>query len=103
MIEGDIDANSVLQLNAQRETIAQQANAAIEQAPIPDAAKEAQKNQFAENQDEFRETVVETFTDSLHHVFYVSAGLMALALVSVSLIKERELRDGKDDAPGVAE
>lgn len=103
MIDGEVDANTVLQINAQRDTIAEQANAAIDAAPIPAPAKDVQKEQFAANQEEFKNNVIAAFTDSLHTVFHVSAGLMLLALVAVSFITQRELRDGPDDAPGVIE
>jgi EmrB/QacA subfamily drug resistance transporter len=103
MLSGKVDANTVLQINAQRETIAEQANKAIDAAPIPTQIKDTQKEQFTKNQTEFKDTVVNAFSDSLHEVFYVSAGLMVLALIAVSFVKERKLRDGKNDAPGVVE
>lgn len=103
MLGDTIDANSVLQINAQRETISEQANKALDAAPIPTQVKDAQKEQFAKNQTEFKDTVVNAFSDSLHTVFYVSAGLMVLALVAVSFVREKKLRDGHNDAPGVAE
>jgi EmrB/QacA subfamily drug resistance transporter len=103
MLGDKIDANAVLQVNAQRETITEQANKAIDAAPAPTPIKEAQKEQFAKNQTEFKDTVVNAFSNSLHTVFHVSAGLMVLALIAVSFVKERKLRDGHNDAPGVAE
>lgn len=103
MLGDKIDANTVLQINAQRATIADQATEAIDAAPVPTQIKETQKEQFAKNQTEFKDTVVNAFSDSLHKVFYVSAGLMVLALIAVSFVKEKKLRDGHNDAPGVAE
>jgi MFS transporter len=103
MLQDKVDANTVLQINAQRDTITQQATKAIDAAPVPSAVKTAQKEQFLKNQTEFKDNVVNAFTDSLHIIFYVAAGLMVLALVAVSFVKERKLRDGKNDAPGVSE
>lgn len=97
-----IDSNTVLQLNAQRDTIAQSANRSIDAAPLPPQVKAQQKDQFNKNQAEFKNTVVTAFSNSLHQVFYVSASLMVLAFIAVSFIKERELRD-TNDAPGIVE
>lgn len=97
-----LDANAILQINARRSEITDQANKFIDAAPIPPAVKSMQKEQFLKNQTKFKDMVVESFTRSLHTIFYVSAALMGLALVAVSFIKERELRGGIDDAPGVA-
>jgi EmrB/QacA subfamily drug resistance transporter len=102
IVQGEIDANTALQLNAEKGAIASQATAAIDQAPIPEAQKEQQKEQFTENQSVFSGKVVDVFTDSLHVIFYVSSGLMLLALGAVSLIKERELKGG-DSTPGITE
>jgi EmrB/QacA subfamily drug resistance transporter len=103
MLGDKIDANVVLQVNAQRDTISDQATKAIDAAPIPSAVKQSQKEQFTHNQTEFKDTVVNAFTDSLHTIFYVSSGLMVLALIAVSFVKERKLRGGPDDTPGVTE
>lgn len=103
LFEGEVDANTVLQINAERDTITQQANEAIDAAPVATPVKEAQKEQFITNQEEFKGNVVEAFTDSLHTVFYVSSGLMVLALMAVSFITQRELRGDPDDAPGIVE
>lgn len=97
-----IDSNTVLQLNAQRDKIAQSANSSIDAAPLPPQVKAQQKDQFNKNQAEFKSTVVTAFSNSLHQVFYVSASLMVLAFIAVSFIKERELRD-TNDAPGIVE
>jgi EmrB/QacA subfamily drug resistance transporter len=102
ILPSPIDANAILQINAQQATITTQTNAAIDKAPIPPAVKTAKKEAFAKDQDKFHTTVINAFTDSLHKIFYVSSGLMLLALVAISFLKERELRDGKNGTPGVA-
>lgn len=101
MLEGEVDANTALQLNTQGQTIRDNATQAINDAPLPQAAKDAQIAEFEKTQDEFKSKVVHTFTDSLHVIFIVSASLMAGALVAVGFIKERPLRGRPDDAPGV--
>jgi EmrB/QacA subfamily drug resistance transporter len=102
LLPPSIDANSVLQLNAQQTAITTQTNAAIDKAPLPATVKAAKKDVFAQDQSKFHTTVINAFTESLHKIFYVSSGLMVLALIAISFLKERELRDGKNDAPGVA-
>ena len=101
MLPQPIDANAILQLNSQRTTIHDQSIKAIDASPLSPSMKETQKAQFTKNQNKFKATVTGVFTTSLHRVFLVSAGLMTLALVAVTFIKERELRDNKNDAPGV--
>lgn len=102
VLPNPLDANAILQINARRGEIADQAVKAIDAAPLPPPVKAAQKNTFLKNQTAFKDTVIAAFTESLHAIFYVSAGLMALALVAVAFIKERELRGGHDDTPGLA-
>lgn len=102
-IPAKIDANAILQLNAQKEQIATSATEAIDKAPISEQVKTEQKSQFIQNQTDFRDTVVYVFSDSLHNVFYISSGLMVLALIAVTFIKEKELRGGPNDSPGVSE
>lgn len=96
-----IDANAALQLNARSGEIRQQALSQVEELPLPPEAKEAQKAEFTRAQKSFSRVVVEAFSDALRRVFFVSAGLMALALVAISFIKPRELRSSKADGPGI--
>lgn len=102
MMKGDIDADTALQLNAQSETIKRKTLTALDASPLPIAAKQAQEEQFIKNQSEFSHRVIEAFSDTLHTVFFVSAGLMAAALIAISFITTRELKSSHKEGPGVA-
>ena len=99
MVDGDIDADTLLQLNAQQDAIKSGAEQAFAKIPAP-AARAAAQKQFAEQQKNYNDDIVQAFTDSLHHIFMVSSALMALALVIVLFLKERPLRSGVKATPG---
>ena len=99
IISGDITADTLLQLNAQQQLIADGADQAFAQIPDP-VAREAQQAEFSSLQTEFSDKVIDSFTTSLHHVFMVSSVLMVMALIAVSFIKERTLRSGVNSTPG---
>lgn len=101
ILPANIDANSALQVNAQREAIKDGATTAINKLPVSDAVKAKQLDQFATQQTEYKTKVINSFSDTIHTIFTVAAALMLLSLVAVLFIKERPLRDGTDDAPGV--
>ena len=99
IISGDITADTLLQLNAQQQLIADGADQAFAQIPDP-VAREAQQAEFSSLQTEFSDKVIDSFTTSLHHVFMISSVLMVMALIAVSFIKERTLRSGVNSTPG---
>ena len=45
-------------------------------------------------QDDFSKDIVAAFTESLHHIFLIGAGLMAAGLAAVLFIKNKQLRGG---------
>ena len=92
MLEGDITADTLLNLNMQREAIRDGAMKGIEHAPLPAPVVDAQKKKFTTEQDQFSRDVVDAFTESLHHIFMISASLMAVATVLILAVRERELR-----------
>jgi len=99
MLSGDVDADTLLQINQQHSAIREQANAAF--AQIPDAtARDAAKQQFTTKQDAFSKDIVNAFTASLHHIFLVGAVLMAVGLVIVLFIENKKLRGGVKATPG---
>lgn len=102
MLPETIDANTALQLNAEKGAIKEQAVKALDGLALPPAVKEAQKTKFLAMQAEFSRVVVEAFTSALHNVFYISASLMAFALLAISFMKERELKNSHADGPGIA-
>lgn len=99
MVDGEIDADTLLQLNAQKDTINAGASKAFEKIPVP-AAREAAQKKFASEQKSYSDDITQAFTDSLHHIFVVSSALMALALVIVLFLKERPLRSSVKATPG---
>lgn len=99
--EGGIDSDVALQLNARSDEISEQALSAIDNSSLSSAAKETEKSNFLEAQNDFRRSVIEAFSDSLRTIFYISAGLMAAALVAISFIRSRELKSSRKEGPGV--
>lgn len=75
---------------------------ALEARELPEQAKQTIKADFEAKQSEFKSKVVDSFTSSLHHIFYISAALMAAATLLSFAIKEKPLRGGHDDTPGIA-
>lgn len=99
MVEGDVDADTLLQINAQKDAITSGANQAIAKIPAP-ALRTAAQQKFATEQQNYSDEIVQAFTDSLHRIFITSSILMATALVFVLFLKERPLRSGVKATPG---
>ena len=94
IIDGEIDADTLLQINTQRDKIAQMAQGSLQTLPPPVRAQAARD--FESQQAAYSDMIVRAFTDSLHHIFLVSAGLMAAALVVVSFVREKPLKQTDD-------
>lgn len=103
LLEGDIDANTLLQINSQSAAILTQAEAGIAATPLPQQAQQAVLAQFKDEQATFSNTLVDAFTYALHHIFIISASLMTVAFLLAIALPNRELKDHRraDDAPGV--
>ncbi len=99
MMDGDIDADTLLQLNMAKDDITSGTQAGFDKIPVP-AMRAAAEKKFADQQNEFSTDVINGFTESLHHIFMVSSALMALALVIAAFIKERPLKSGVKATPG---
>ena len=99
---GDLsDPNTLLTINSPdiKQRITDSTGSALGATPAPNREKVLQ--QFQHNQAEYSSKVVHAFSDSLRHIFLVSAGLMLLAGVLVFFIEERELKRASPDAtPG---
>lgn len=91
MIQGDLDANTLLQINMQKKSIATAADQSFKKLPIPIAEK--MKQNFSVQQADYSKKVVDAFTKSLHHIFTISSVMMVLALAFVVFVKERPLKD----------
>ncbi len=94
VLSGDIDANVMLQINTQQQTILDGMKAGVERSPAPQTVKQAQVAGFEKMQHDFSTKLIQGFTDSLHHIFMISSVLMALALAIVVFLRERPLRSG---------
>lgn len=101
LLEGDITADTLLQINSQKSAIHDEATAAIEQSPAPQPAKDALVKDFTAQQDEYSEDVINAFTSSLHRIFLIAAVLMGIALLIATRLPDRVLQDRGSDAPGV--
>jgi emrB/qacA family drug resistance transporter len=86
MLSGELNADVLLRLNAQKETIAKAA------ARLPAPAQAQAKQQFSRQQDEFTKVILHAFTDGLHQVFLISSGLMVVAMIAVMPVREKRLR-----------
>lgn len=89
----DIDADTLLRINAQQQTIRDAALKSFSAIPVPQV-KAVATQQFTKQQDSFSKNVVDAFTSSLHRIFMISSALMVLAIAVVSFIKEKPLRSG---------
>lgn len=99
---GDISTDTVLNLNMPdlKSRINDQITAATSHLPVE--SQQVVRGQFYKVQEEFSTKIVYAFSDSLRYVFYTSAALMLLATVLVFFVREKALKDGPNDAPGVA-
>jgi EmrB/QacA subfamily drug resistance transporter len=100
MFDGDITADTLLAVNTQKDVIKTAATQGLQSAPLPSAVKDKQLQAFTKQQDDYSKDVVHAFSDSLHTIFLIASGLMAVALVLVLFVKERPLRDNVKATPG---
>lgn len=95
MLAGDIDANVMLQINAQKQTIRDGVKTGLSSAPMPQSVKNAKASAFEKQQNEYSDKLIAAFTKSLHRIFMISSVLMALGLVFVVFIREKPLHSKK--------
>ncbi|HTK39383.1 MAG TPA: MDR family MFS transporter [Patescibacteria group bacterium] len=101
-MQGDVDADTLLQINTQSSKILDGATAGINQSKLPQPAKDAALKQFRAQQDDFHKQIIDAFTASLHRIFLVSATLMAVATLFAIALPNPELKSHAPSAPGVA-
>lgn len=101
VLPAEIDANAVLQLNAQQDVIRDGVENSLAQAQLPASLRAKELTSFAEQQDAFSEKVTKSFSDAIHRIFLVAGGLMFAALIAALYIKERPLRGSHDGTPGL--
>lgn len=101
MLEGDIDADVLLQVNSQQDRILEGASAGIaanKQLPAP--VRERAIDEFKSKQQTFNQSVLHAFADTLHTIFRLSTVLLVGALVLIMFVRERELRGHMPHTPG---
>lgn len=101
-LENVNDANTLLNINTStaRDQVISGVKEATSDAPVE--VQEAAVTSVREQQDAYSNRVVNAFSDSLHHIFMITASLMFLALVLSFFLKERPLRAAKpDETPGL--
>lgn len=99
MLSGDITADTLLQVNAQKEAIKSGAAQGFSHIPAPQMRAAAEKK-FTDQQTAFSDEIIRAFTTSLHRIFMVSSALMALGICVLSFVKEKPLRGGVKATPG---
>lgn len=97
--DSDITADTLLQLNAQKDTITDQATKAFDAIPSP-TVREQQQQAFTSSQNDFSTKIIDAFTEALHHIFIVSSVLMVCAFAVVLFVRERKLRGSVNITPG---
>ena len=92
VFDGDLNADTLLRLNAQQTQIIDGAKAGMASAELPESVKVANVERLEQQAEEFNSSILGAFTKSLHEIFTVSSVLMVMALVVVSFIKEKPLK-----------
>lgn len=95
-MQGEVTADTMLQLNLQKSTIAESFEKSIAKSHLPPEIVKVQTEKFLSQQVDFSNQVIEAFTRSLHNIFLISSLLMAVALILSIFIKEKELRDQQE-------
>lgn len=96
--ENDITADTVLNVNLQKDTIRNYAERGINASKLPAGAKRTALDSFTKEQDAFSKEVVDAFATSLHHVFIISGSLMTVGFIAMLFLRERPLRGGATHA-----
>lgn len=94
MITNVNDADTLLNLNtaSAKDKVTEGVDKSLEAAPLPEQAKEGIKNDIASQQDAYSKKVIDAFSTSLHRIFIITSGIMALAGILTIFLKERLLK-----------
>lgn len=96
LTSGEISADTLLQINSQRKTIAESTNRSIDNSAIEAAEKQQIKTAFETQQANYNDKIIAAFASALKHIFLISGGLLIIALLLVSFVKERKLSKTAD-------
>lgn len=91
--ENGVTADTVLNINMQKQTIKDVATQGIGASNLPAPVKEATLDAFVKQQNAFSDDVIDAFASSLHRVFLVSGSLMSIGFIAVLFIREKPLRN----------
>ena len=95
------DSNTILNLNTPAIKDKINSNASSAFAKLPAGISTQVAKQFKDQQDSFSSIVTHAYSDGMHSIFIVAAGLMAGATLVVFAIKEKTLRVSKpQETPG---
>jgi hypothetical protein len=94
MIKNPNDANTILNVNmpSVKTKINDGFTQSLTNVALPTVAKQALQKDFSDKQDQYGKKVVNAFSTSLHTIFIVASGMMAMAFVLALSLKERPLR-----------
>lgn len=101
LLESEINADVLLQINSQQTAIRESATKAIDASPLPQDARNTQLEVFVAQQEAFRNDMIDAFTTSLRHIFMIAAVLMGIALLVATRLPDKILKDKGSDTPGV--
>ena len=94
-LDGELNADTLLRINSQRDAISQGAAKGMAQLPAPARARAQQ--QLSQQQDDYTRRILNAFSDSLHQIFIISAALMTTSFLVALFLPQRTLTANKDD------
>lgn len=88
-LDGELNADTLLRINSQRDAISQGAAKGMARLPAPARARAQQ--QLSQQQDDYTTRILNAFSDSLHQIFIISAALMATGFLVALFLPQRTL------------
>ena len=89
MLDGELNSDKLLQINSQHKEILAGAEQGFKNMPTP--IREQSIDQFKSQQDEYNSKILQSFSDSLHGIFIISASLMVVGCVITLLLPHKKL------------
>ena len=89
MLDGELNSDKLLQINSQHKEILAGAEQGFKNMPTP--IREQSINQFKSQQDEYNSKILQSFSDSLHGIFIISASLMVVGCAITLLLPHKKL------------
>ena len=89
MLDGELNSDKLLQINSQHKEILAAAEQGFKNISTP--IREQSINQFKSQQDEYNSKILQSFSDSLHGIFIISASLMVVGCAITLLLPHKKL------------